>query len=101
MTALAGATTTAVEEDTETVALAPSPTESYGCEAHEDHWDCEGAVNTGAAVVGAETITSAAITSAPAEETASSTITAPETFINGAIRGSAPGLMAGLVALML
>lgn len=101
MTALAGVTTAAVEEDTETAALGPSPTESYGCEPHEDHWDCEGAVSTDAAVVGAETITSAAITSTPVEATASSTMTAPETFINGAIKGSAPGLVAGLVALML
>lgn len=28
-----------------TGALAPSPTESYGCEPHGDHWHCEGAIS--------------------------------------------------------
>lgn len=27
-----------------TGSLAPSPTESYGCEPHGDHWHCDGAV---------------------------------------------------------
>lgn len=26
--------------------LAPSPTESVGCELHEDHWHCDGPVST-------------------------------------------------------
>ncbi|EAQ93781.1 predicted protein [Chaetomium globosum CBS 148.51] len=31
-----------------TGALAPSPTESYGCEPHGDHWHCEGAITASA-----------------------------------------------------
>ncbi|OIW29308.1 hypothetical protein CONLIGDRAFT_715669 [Coniochaeta ligniaria NRRL 30616] len=37
-----------------TGSLKPSPTESHGCEAHGDHWDCAGPVTaTGATSTGA------------------------------------------------
>jgi hypothetical protein len=37
---------TAVVPGASTVTLAPSPTESFGCKAHGDHWDCEGSVTS-------------------------------------------------------
>jgi hypothetical protein len=33
-----------------TGSLAPSPTESYGCEPHGDHWHCEGAITASTTV---------------------------------------------------
>ncbi|KAK3299836.1 uncharacterized protein B0H64DRAFT_1800 [Chaetomium fimeti] len=60
-----------------TGALAPSPTESYGCEPHGDHWHCEGAITaspTGApAGTGAQdaaTTTSTSTAAAPHFEVA-------------------------------
>ncbi|KAH8201624.1 hypothetical protein TruAng_004230 [Truncatella angustata] len=49
--------------------LAPSPTESVGCEPHEDHWHCDGPVSTSSATFtttvsgSAATITTATSTS--------------------------------------
>ncbi|KAK7418443.1 hypothetical protein QQX98_003935 [Neonectria punicea] len=31
------------EDETDTAAAGPSPTESFGCEPHGDHWHCDGA----------------------------------------------------------
>ncbi|KAH6850109.1 hypothetical protein B0I37DRAFT_413532 [Chaetomium sp. MPI-CAGE-AT-0009] len=62
-----------------TASLAPSPTESIGCEPHGDHWHCEGprppATETATGGEGAET------TSAPpvVESSASSLITVTTT----------------------
>ncbi|KAI0884947.1 uncharacterized protein GGS22DRAFT_136184 [Annulohypoxylon maeteangense] len=35
---------TSEEHEKGTGSLAPSPTESFGCEPHGDHWHCDGAV---------------------------------------------------------
>ncbi|KAI1457888.1 hypothetical protein F4805DRAFT_457331 [Annulohypoxylon moriforme] len=35
---------TSEEHEEGTGTLAPSPTESFGCEPHGDHWHCDGAV---------------------------------------------------------
>lgn len=35
--------------------LAPSPTESVGCEAHGDHWHCDGPASTTSSEAAAET----------------------------------------------
>ncbi|KAK4040974.1 hypothetical protein C8A01DRAFT_35030 [Parachaetomium inaequale] len=42
----------------------PSPTESYGCEPHGDHWHCEGARVTSSTLEGAATSAAAVTTSA-------------------------------------
>lgn len=51
MTSAPATTTTShSHDDEETGSLAPSPTESVGCEPHGDHWHCDGpAVTSGAA----------------------------------------------------
>ncbi|KAH8597741.1 hypothetical protein B0O99DRAFT_592301 [Bisporella sp. PMI_857] len=62
---------------TGTGSLIPSPTESVGCEAHGDHWHCDGPRVTSTSVTGNTTLaatTSAATTTsgtAPAQTTAS------------------------------
>ncbi|KXJ97037.1 hypothetical protein Micbo1qcDRAFT_155780 [Microdochium bolleyi] len=43
---------------TGTKSLAPSPTESIGCEPHGDHWHCDGPATSSAAGVGAATTSS-------------------------------------------
>ncbi|EXF79079.1 hypothetical protein CFIO01_06401 [Colletotrichum fioriniae PJ7] len=49
--------------------LAPSPTESVGCEPHGDHWHCEGArATTAAAVSGTTLLTSVAAATTTATE---------------------------------
>ncbi|KAF7532914.1 hypothetical protein G7054_g7532 [Neopestalotiopsis clavispora] len=51
--------------------LAPSPTESVGCEAHEDHWHCDGPVSTtqaGTITATSLITTTTAATSTSAEE---------------------------------
>ncbi|KAK4112582.1 hypothetical protein N656DRAFT_779460 [Canariomyces notabilis] len=45
--------------------LAPSPTESFGCVPHDDHWHCEGARSTTAGAV--ESSPPPAVTSATSE----------------------------------
>lgn len=37
-----------------TGSLPPSPTDSVGCSAHGDHWDCEGPRETGGAAAGGD-----------------------------------------------
>jgi hypothetical protein len=49
--------------------LAPSPTESVGCEAHEDHWHCDGPVST--TQTGTITATSLITTTTAATSTSS------------------------------
>ncbi|KAF3809705.1 hypothetical protein GCG54_00005246 [Colletotrichum gloeosporioides] len=48
--------------------LAPSPTESYGCEIHVDHYHCEGARSTTGAAGAATTLTSAVAATTTATE---------------------------------
>lgn len=48
--------------------LPPSPTESVGCVAHGDHWDCEGPRETGPAVAPVVTTTVAAPATTPVPE---------------------------------
>lgn len=42
-------TTAESEATTETASIAPSPTESIGCEPHGDHWHCDGPAETSSA----------------------------------------------------
>ncbi|KAH7040585.1 uncharacterized protein B0I36DRAFT_344306 [Microdochium trichocladiopsis] len=65
-TGTAGAVTTSThdhedhddhEDETGTASLAPSPTESIGCEPHGDHWHCDGPATTTGGSVGAATTT--------------------------------------------
>ncbi|KAK1579206.1 uncharacterized protein LY79DRAFT_523070 [Colletotrichum navitas] len=51
--------------------LAPSPTESFGCEAHIDHWHCEGPVT--AASGSPTTAVEATLTSSPTTNGAATT----------------------------
>jgi len=41
----AAVTTNAPAAVTPSEALSPSPTESYGCVPHDNHWDCEGPIS--------------------------------------------------------
>ncbi|KAH7274746.1 hypothetical protein NW759_004740 [Fusarium solani] len=50
----------------ESEALAPSPTESVGCEPHGDHWHCEAARTSGGAA--ADAVTSESVAAATTEE---------------------------------
>ncbi|KAL2257049.1 hypothetical protein VTK26DRAFT_729 [Humicola hyalothermophila] len=73
-----------------TGSLPPSPTASYGCEPHGDHWHCEGAVTATTATGPEET--------ADAATTTTATGAAP-TLYQGAGLGVA-GLVAGIVMAM-
>ncbi|KAK4234984.1 hypothetical protein C8A03DRAFT_37199 [Achaetomium macrosporum] len=76
-----------------TGSLAPSPTESYGCEPHGDHWHCEGPVTAFVSVSTTllKTTTTAANQTAGAASTSASTA--------GGARHAATGLaVAGLAA---
>jgi hypothetical protein len=60
-----------------TASLAPSPTESIGCEPHGDHWHCEGPATAGTSGAGG-----AATTTPPASTgtgAAASTSSLPST----------------------
>ncbi|KAF0324114.1 hypothetical protein GQ607_008544 [Colletotrichum asianum] len=48
--------------------LAPSPTESYGCEPHINHWHCEGARATTGAAEGTTLSTAVAATTTATED---------------------------------
>lgn len=77
-------------ESASSVSLKPSPTESYGCEAHGDHWHCAGHV-------------SATSTTSPGsqEQASSGNATAPTTPPTaGAVRQGASGLAAAGLAIM-
>ncbi|EGO53289.1 hypothetical protein NEUTE1DRAFT_17689, partial [Neurospora tetrasperma FGSC 2508] len=77
-------------ESASSVSLKPSPTESYGCEAHGDHWHCAGHVSaTSTASPGSQTQTSSVNATAP---------TTPPTA--GAVRQGASGLAAAGLAIM-
>ncbi|KAF6795385.1 hypothetical protein CSOJ01_13448 [Colletotrichum sojae] len=53
----------------QTAVLAPSPTASWGCEPHGDHWHCEGSRATTAAAAGTTLTTSvSAATTSAAED---------------------------------
>lgn len=71
-TPAAVATTAAHDDDHDhasgTGAMAPSPTESIGCEPHGDHWHCEGPRTTPAVVVVTTSAAVAVTTSAHAHE---------------------------------
>ncbi|RSL67935.1 hypothetical protein CEP54_003018 [Fusarium duplospermum] len=68
-TAKAPATTDEEDHDDheagESESLAPSPTESVGCEPHGDHWHCEAARTSGGAA--ADAVTSESIAPSPTE----------------------------------
>ncbi|EGS17078.1 uncharacterized protein CTHT_0074060 [Thermochaetoides thermophila DSM 1495] len=88
-------------EGPSSVSLAPSPTESYGCHPHGDHWHCEGprtALSSGTGVTTLVTTTSAAASSTPdaTDGAVSSTSVVPGAAPTNA---QAVGLgLAGLVA---
>ena len=87
---------TAVVPGASTATLAPSPTESFGCEPHGDHWHCDGSVTA------ATTLTGSGFTSVitPTPATASGTATATGSASTaGAGRSQVMGLaVAGLAA---
>ncbi|KAK4166329.1 hypothetical protein QBC43DRAFT_332558 [Cladorrhinum sp. PSN259] len=67
------------DDPTGTGSIKPSPTESYGCEAHGDHWHCEGHVTvspTGSGLTTLTTTTSTSSLAAGAASTTTSTSTA-------------------------
>ncbi|KAK0624889.1 hypothetical protein B0T17DRAFT_617048 [Bombardia bombarda] len=89
--------------------LKPSPTASYGCEAHGDHWHCDGAVSASPSItlVSSTTVVSATVTASfrqgtPVIDEASSvnkteTDSTTTTASSGAGRREAAGLgLAGL-----
>ncbi|KAK3309429.1 uncharacterized protein B0T15DRAFT_515472 [Chaetomium strumarium] len=79
-------------DESGTASLAPSPTESYGCEPHGDHWHCEGAVTASGSVS-----TTLVTTTASTSQTADGASTSPSTA--GAPHHAATGLaIAGLAA---
>ncbi|KEZ45731.1 hypothetical protein SAPIO_CDS1520 [Scedosporium apiospermum] len=51
--------------------LAPSPTESIGCEPHGDHWHCEGPRPTGSASEGGDEPSASGSGSTPSQTTSS------------------------------
>ncbi|KAL2192625.1 hypothetical protein P885DRAFT_64740 [Corynascus similis CBS 632.67] len=79
-----------------TGSLKPSPTESYGCEAHGDHWHCEGPItasDTDSSSTSVTTTTNPAVTGT---ENAAATST---TSTGGACRFELAGLgFAGVAA---
>ncbi|OBT69252.1 hypothetical protein VE03_01961 [Pseudogymnoascus sp. 23342-1-I1] len=80
--------------------IAPSPTESIGCEPHGDHWHCDGPRSTAA---GGSVITSApasTLTTAPAAGNSTST-GAQSSTVSGAAnaRNAGLGLVGGLLVL--
>lgn len=88
--------TTPVVPGASTATLKPSPTESFGCEPHGDHWHCEGSLTA------ATTLTGSGFTSVitPAPTTAAGTAAAADaTSTAGAGRSQVTGLaVAGLAA---
>ena len=58
--ASATATVTSHTDEAGTESLAPSPTESVGCEPHGDHWHCDGPAETSSSGSATETSTAAA-----------------------------------------
>ncbi|KAK4231685.1 hypothetical protein QBC38DRAFT_201489 [Podospora fimiseda] len=74
-----------------TESLKPSPTESYGCEPHGDHWHCEGHVTASSTLFTTTTSTSA---SADAASTSSSAVSTA-----GAAQATGLGI-AGLMAVV-
>ncbi|GAB1309905.1 hypothetical protein MFIFM68171_00115 [Madurella fahalii] len=89
-------TSSAGDEDDEdhtdapgTGSLGPSPTESFGCEPHGDHWHCEGHVT--------ETLSGPGTSSTPTG--GAGAVTTSSTPTGGAARHEATGMaLAGLVA---
>ena len=84
--------------------LKPSPTESYGCEVHGDHWHCEGAVTASTTAASSAAVSSspsgggAAATTAGTGSTAAAQSTSSTA---GAVRGQATGLtLVGLAAVI-
>lgn len=88
--------TTPLVPGASTATLKPSPTESFGCEPHGDHWHCDGSVTA------ATTLTGSGFTSiiTPAPTTAAGTAAAADaTSTAGAGRSQVTGLaVAGLAA---
>ncbi|ETS74019.1 hypothetical protein PFICI_13885 [Pestalotiopsis fici W106-1] len=88
------ATSTSSEEDHDhesgTGSLAPSPTESVGCEPHGDHWHCDGPASTTAAS-NATSSSTASTTSSTTATTTPATAGASRVALGGAF------LFAGLV----
>ncbi|KAK4151063.1 hypothetical protein C8A00DRAFT_36292 [Chaetomidium leptoderma] len=83
---------------TGTGSLKPSPTESYGCEPHGDHWHCEGPVTAAGSGSVAPTLVTTTTTRPPtgASETTAST---PPASTAAAPRYEVAGLgFAGLAA---
>jgi hypothetical protein len=81
---------TAVVPGASTATLAPSPTESFGCEPHGDHWHCDGSITA------ATTMTSSGFTSVitPTPTTAAGSVSTA-----GAGRSQVTGLaLAGFAA---
>ncbi|KAK1541001.1 hypothetical protein CPAR01_06990 [Colletotrichum paranaense] len=85
LTSVAAATTTATEDhdhdhdddhSSGTGSLAPSPTESVGCEPHGDHWHCDAAATAVSGTASASGTGSAAVTTTAAATTAAAGTTA-------------------------
>jgi hypothetical protein len=78
--------------------LSPSPTESVGCVAHGNHWDCDGPASTGSIIT--SVVPSA--TAAAGNVTGNSTISGVVPVETGAAvsNGVSLGLMAGLVGVV-
>ncbi|KAK4203956.1 hypothetical protein QBC40DRAFT_303913 [Triangularia verruculosa] len=75
-----------------TGSIKPSPTESYGCESHGDHWHCEGHRTASSALVVVTTATNGADSEAATTTTSTSTA--------GAAQVTGLSLAAGVVALV-
>lgn len=78
------------DESASSVSLKPSPTESYGCEAHGDHWHCAGHVSSIA--------TASAGSQEQAGSASASASATPPTA--AAVRQGASGLAAAGLAIM-
>ncbi|KAK0732527.1 hypothetical protein B0T21DRAFT_384785 [Apiosordaria backusii] len=74
--------------------IKPSPTESYGCEAHGDHWHCEGHRTASSTLVVVTTTTTSAGSDSQAAATTTSTSTAGAAQITGL------SLAAGIAAIV-
>ncbi len=85
------------EEHTDTsgtASLKPSPTESYGCEPHGDHWHCEGPITASVSGSGLSTLLT---TTAPTGTSSSVSTASPSVSTAVAARYEVAGMgFAGL-----
>ncbi|KAK4172820.1 hypothetical protein QBC36DRAFT_361597 [Triangularia setosa] len=78
-----------------TGSINPSPTESYGCEAHGDHWHCEGHRTASSTLIAVTTTTTGAGTDSEA-----ATTTTTSTSTAGAAQITGLSLAAGVAAIV-